>query len=232
VVKVFLRRDIRAAALVALALTYGCGEKAPSADTSNVAVAPTSAVAAPATAPAAPDTFRVAFETSKGTFTVQINRAWSPLGADRFYELVNSGYFTDVRFFRVVPGFVVQFGMHPDPKLNTTWRDKTIVDDSVTQSNKRGTIVFATRGPNTRANQFFINLADNGSLDAQGFSPLGLVTGDGMSVVDKIYSGYGEAPSQERIGNEGNAYLTKDFPKMDYIKSAKVVGAPVNAATR
>jgi peptidyl-prolyl cis-trans isomerase A (cyclophilin A) len=171
----------------------------------------------------APDSFRVAFETTRGNFAVDVLRSWSPRGVDRFYELVNSGYFTDVAFFRVLPGFVAQFGMHGDPAVNRRWSDRRIPDDQVRESNKRGTIVFATAGPNTRGNQFFINFADNTPLDAQGFSPFGRVV-EGMAVVDSIYAGYGEAPDQSRVAAEGNAYLKREFPRLDYIKSVRVVG--------
>ncbi len=171
----------------------------------------------------APESFRVAFETTRGTFVVDVIRAWSPQGVDRFHDLVNAGYFTDVAFFRVLPGFVAQFGMHGDPAVNRRWDDRPIPDDSVAQSNKRGTIVFATSGPNTRANQFFINYADNAGLDRQGFSPFGRVV-EGMRVVDSIYAAYGEAPDQSRIAAEGNAYLKREFPRLDYIKSARIVG--------
>lgn len=171
----------------------------------------------------APDLFRVAFETTRGPFVVDVTRAWSPRGADRFHQLVTDGYFTDVAFFRVLPGFVAQFGMHGDPNVNRRWESKPILDDPVVQSNKRGTIVFATSGPNTRGNQFFINYADNARLDGMGFSPFGRVV-EGMSVVDSIYSGYRETPDQARITTDGNAYLKREFPQLDYIKSARIVG--------
>ncbi len=178
----------------------------------------------------APDSFRVAFATTRGNFVVDVKRAWSPRGVDRFHDLVTSGYFTDVAFFRVLPGFVAQFGMHGDPNVNRRWTDRRIPDDRVVESNKRGTIVFATAGPNTRGNQFFINFADNTQLDGQGFSPFGRVV-EGMGVVDSIYSGYGEEPDQSRVAEEGNEYLKQYFPRLDYIKSARVVGAPPQAAT-
>jgi len=170
----------------------------------------------------APDTFKARFDTSAGAFTVEITRSQAPNGADRFYNLVKSGYFTDVEFFRVVPGFMCQFGIHPDPKVAAAWRGANIPDDAVKASNTRGAITFATAGPNTRTTQIFINFGNNTFLDGQGFAPLGKVT-QGMDVVDKIYSGYGETPRQDRIQNEGNAYLKKDFPKLDYIKSATIV---------
>jgi peptidyl-prolyl cis-trans isomerase A (cyclophilin A) len=177
---------------------------------------------------AAPDSFRVAFETTRGSFVVDVIRAWSPRGVDRFHELVNAGYFTDIAFFRVLPGFVAQFGMHGDPDIHRRWDAKPILDDPVAQSNKRGTIVFATSGPNTRRNQFFINYSDNARLDGLGFSPFGRVV-EGMSVVDSIYAGYGETPDQSRVAAEGNAYLKRTFPRLDYIKSARIV-SPASAA--
>jgi peptidyl-prolyl cis-trans isomerase A (cyclophilin A) len=179
---------------------------------------------------AAPDSFRVAFETTRGNFVVDVFRDWSPRGVDRFHELVSSGYFSDVAFFRVLPGFVAQFGMHGDPDVSQRWMEKRIPDDPVVQSNKRGTIVFATAGPNTRGNQFFINFSDNTRLDQMGFSPFGRVV-EGMSVVDSIYSGYGESPDQGRIAEEGNRYLKRNFPRLDYIKSARIVGAPRGPGT-
>jgi peptidyl-prolyl cis-trans isomerase A (cyclophilin A) len=209
----------RLVALAALSLVAACSPK-------ESAKPPAATTAASTTAP---DTFRVAFVTSRGPFTVEVDRALAPLGADRFYQLVTSGYFTDVRFFRVVPGFVAQFGMNGDPKVNDEWQKKTILDDSVKTTNARGTIVFATSGPNSRANQFFINLVDNTRLDGMGFAPFGRVT-DGMAVVDSIYSGYGEQPDQGQIGLKGNAYLTAAFPKLDYIKSATVVAGATAAA--
>jgi len=173
----------------------------------------------------APELFDVKFETTRGDFVVAVHRAWAPLGADRFYNLVKSGFFTSEAFFRVVPGFVVQFGLSPDPAVNRAWRSADIKDDPVKESNKRGTITFATAGPNTRTTQLFINFADNSGLDRQGFAPFGLVT-SGMDVVDKIYSGYGQQPDQGAITAQGSAYLQQNFPKLDTIKSATVVPAP------
>jgi cyclophilin family peptidyl-prolyl cis-trans isomerase len=167
----------------------------------------------------------VEFETSKGNFVVEATRSLSPLGADRFHTLVDSGYFDEARFFRVLPGFIVQFGMHADPAVYERWRTRTFMDEPVKVSNTRGTIVYAKppQPANSRSTQFFINLGDNtGSLDPQGFSPFGQVV-EGMEVVDKIFSGYGEEPNQGMIGTEGNAYLKKNFPKLDYIKSAKII---------
>ncbi|MDQ6700241.1 MAG: peptidylprolyl isomerase [Acidobacteriota bacterium] len=175
----------------------------------------------------APPVFRVNFETTKGPFTVEVTREWSPLGADRFYDLVKQGFFTDNRFFRVLPGFIVQFGINGDPGLSKKWKSATIDDDLVKQTNQRGYLSFATGGPLTRTTQLFINLADNKRLDKVGFSPFGKVV-SGMEVVDSLYSGYGEGaprgpgPDQARIEAEGNAYLQKDFPQLDFIKTAKI----------
>jgi len=175
---------------------------------------------AAATAPA-PDSFRVTFETSKGRFVVAVNKAWAPLGADRFYALVKSGFYDENRFFRVVPGFVVQFGLNDKPSVNAQWDEKRLVDDPVKASNDRGTLTFATEGPNTRAHQVFINLGNNARLDALGFAPIGRVV-QGMEVVDSIYSGYGEDPDQGAIQSLGNSYLKRSFPKLDYVKTATV----------
>jgi peptidyl-prolyl cis-trans isomerase A (cyclophilin A) len=177
----------------------------------------------------APDQFRVKFETSKGDFVIEVNRDWAPRGADRFYELVERKFFDDARFFRVVKGFVVQFGINKDPTVTKFWRDMTLVDDPVKQSNKRGTLSFATSGPNTRTTQVFINLADNARLDARGFAPFGRVV-EGMDVVSQLYAGYGDSPpmgyygpDQNKIEAEGNAYLERSFNRLDYIKTARVI---------
>ena len=170
----------------------------------------------------APAVFSAKFTTTKGDFVVEVTRAWSPRGADRFYNLVKYHFFDGAAFFRVVPGFVVQFGISPRPDIARVWQPATIPDDPVTQSNARGTLTFATGGPNTRTTQLFINLGNNANLDGQGFSPFGEVT-SGMAVVDQIYSGYGESPDQGRIQGEGKAYLEKEFPKLDTIKTAVVV---------
>jgi peptidyl-prolyl cis-trans isomerase A (cyclophilin A) len=175
----------------------------------------------------APATYKVNFDTSKGPIVVTVHRDWAPNGADRLYNLVKAGFYDDVRFFRVIPSFMAQFGIHGNPSVMAAWRGAQIKDDPVTKSNTRGMVVFATAGPNTRTTQLFINFKDNSSLDKQGFAPFGEVT-KGMDVVDKIYDGYGEGaprgkgPEQGRIQNEGNAYLTKEFPKMDFIKTATI----------
>jgi len=171
-----------------------------------------------------PEKFRVKFETSCGDFVVEVQREWAPQGADRFHELVKAGFYDECRFFRVVPGFVVQWGMNGDPAVYAKWKDKEIKDDKVTQSNREGMITFASRGPNTRTCQLFINLGDNERLDELGFAPFGKVV-EGLDVVKKITSEYGQRPQQPLIQEEGNAYLKKEFPKMDYIKKATVVPA-------
>lgn len=175
----------------------------------------------------APESFKAKFETTKGSFTIQVSRSLSPTGADRFYNLVKSGFFQDIAFFRVIPGFMSQFGIHGDPAVSAKWRDAKIGDDPVTGRNVRGTVTFAMAGPNTRTTQLFINLVDNTNLDGLRFSPFGKVV-DGMDVVDKLNGEYGEGaprgrgPDQGRIQTEGNAYLKKDFPNLDYIKFATV----------
>ncbi len=170
----------------------------------------------------APAKFLAKFETSKGDFVIEVQRDWAPKGADRFYNLVKNGYFTDVRFFRVIPNFMAQFGIHGDPKIAAKWDDANIQDEPVTQSNKRGMITYAKSNlPNSRSTQFFINFKDNSRLDASGFSPFGKVI-QGMEVVDQIHSGYGETPNQGRIQAEGNAYLMREFEKLDYIKKAAI----------
>jgi cyclophilin family peptidyl-prolyl cis-trans isomerase len=176
----------------------------------------------------APARFEVTVETTKGEFVLAIDRALSPLGVDRFYRLVSAGYFDDSRFFRVVPGFIAQFGIAGEPAIAQAWKDRAFADDSVRTSNVRGTIAFAMTGPNTRTTQLFISLVDNTRLDAQGFSPLGRVI-RGMDVVDRIYGGYGEnagggvrAGKQARMMNEGNAHLDRDFPLLDQLVRAYV----------
>jgi len=179
----------------------------------------------------APDTFQVKFTTTKGDFVVEVTRAWAPLGADRFYNLVKHGFFTDAAFFRVVPGFIIQFGLSADPNVNKVWRSANIRDDRVTERNSPGTITFATAGPNTRTTQLFINFGNNTFLDGQGFSPFGRVV-SGMDVVQKLYSGYGERPDQGAITTQGKAYLDKNFPNIDSIKTATLVPpAPAGGAT-
>jgi peptidyl-prolyl cis-trans isomerase A (cyclophilin A) len=170
----------------------------------------------------APATFRVRFDTTKGSFTVAVTRAWAPLGADRFYNLVKAGFYDEAGFFRVVRGFVVQFGLNADPQVNQAWERARIADDPVRESNRRGRLTFATAGPGTRTTQLFINTADNAGLDGQGFSPFGEVV-EGLSVVDTLYEGYGDGPNQELITNQGNVYLKAQFPRLDFIRTARVL---------
>lgn len=180
----------------------------------------------------APDVYEATFTTTKGDFVVQVTRSWAPNEADRFYNLVKHGYFNGVEFFRVVPGFVVQFGLTGSPAINKAWESANINDDPNTQTNAEGTITFAQTGsPNSRSTQVFINLTDNARLDhvQQGFAPFGQIT-SGMEVVKNLYGGYADAPTehQEEITNQGNSYLEKNFPKLDSIKSAKIT-SPVSA---
>lgn len=176
----------------------------------------------------APATYKAKFDTPKGSFVIQVTRAWAPTGADRFYNLVKNGFYDEGRFFRVIPGFMVQFGLSADPALNAKWRAARIQDDRVSQSNTRGMVTFATSGPNARTTQVFINFDDNNRLDGMGFAPFGKVI-SGMDVVDKLYSGYGEGapngrgPDQNRIQTEGNAYLTQSFPRLDHVTKASII---------
>jgi peptidyl-prolyl cis-trans isomerase A (cyclophilin A) len=173
----------------------------------------------------APAVYRASFATTKGTFVVTVHRAWAPLGADRFYNLVQAHFFDGNAFFRVLKGFVVQFGISPDPAVSKAWRTATIKDDPVKTSNTPGTIVFADAGPQTRTTQLFVNLGNNGSsLDGQGFAPFGKVT-SGMTVLKKLYGGYGEQASndQQLIETKGAAFLHKTFPKLDGIRTARIL---------
>jgi peptidyl-prolyl cis-trans isomerase A (cyclophilin A) len=175
----------------------------------------------------APASYKAKFDTSKGVFVIEVTRAWAPQGADRFYNLVKNGFFDNTRFFRVIPNFMVQFGISGDPALNTKWRVARIPDDRPAQSNTRGMVTFATSGPNARTTQVFINFKNNSRLDPLGFAPFGKVV-SGMNVVDALNGEYGEGapdgrgPDQMRLQTEGNAYLAKDFPRMDFIKKATI----------
>jgi peptidyl-prolyl cis-trans isomerase A (cyclophilin A) len=175
----------------------------------------------------APPVFKVKFVTTKGEFTMQVTREWAPRGADRFHALVKNGYYDDTGFFRVVGGFMAQFGIHGSGDVNNAWRNATIPDDPVTQSNTRGMVTYAMRGPNTRTTQLFINYADkNEQLNGKGFAPFGKVI-EGIEVVDSLYSGYGggppTGPNQARLQSEGNAYLKAEFKELDYIKTARII---------
>jgi peptidyl-prolyl cis-trans isomerase A (cyclophilin A) len=175
----------------------------------------------------APERYTVVLTTTKGDITIDVRRSWAPLGADRFYNLVKVGAYNEAAFFRVIDGFMAQVGLHGDPDVNRIWRSQRIPDDPVTQSNTRGMVSFATSGKNARVNQFFINTGNNARLDAMGFAPFGRARE--MDVVDQLYAGYGEGapagrgPRQQRIQLEGNAYLKREFPMLDYIRFARVV---------
>jgi peptidyl-prolyl cis-trans isomerase A (cyclophilin A) len=169
----------------------------------------------------APATYRVNLDTSRGPVVIEVTRADAPLGADRFYNLVKAKYFDGARFFRVIPGFMAQFGLAADPAVSKAW-DVPIQDDPVKTSNVRGTVSFAaTAAPNSRSTQLFINFGDNSRLDSSRFAPIGRVV-SGMENVDQIYSGDREKPDQGRIEAEGNTYLEKEFPQLDYIKTARI----------
>jgi peptidyl-prolyl cis-trans isomerase A (cyclophilin A) len=176
----------------------------------------------------APEVFKVKVSTSRGDFVVQVTREWAPLGADRFYNLVDAGFYDECRFFRVVAGFMAQFGINGDPAVSEKWRAAKLEDDPVKEKNTRGRITFATSGKDSRTTQLFINFGDNRRLDGMGFAPFGEVI-EGMEIVDKLHSGYGEGaprgkgPSQQQIQTEGNGYLKDGFPQLDFIKSAKIV---------
>jgi peptidyl-prolyl cis-trans isomerase A (cyclophilin A) len=183
----------------------------------------------------APETFQVKFTTTRGDFTVTVNRAWAPNGADRFYNLVKHHFFDNASFFRVHPAFIVQFGISAYPPVSAAWTNATIKDDPVKESNKMNFLTFATAGPNTRTTQLFINLADNSRLDKMGFAPFGKVT-EGSNVVEMLYEGYGEIPAMGGPGPEpgeiekqGKPYLDKNFPKLDSIKTTTLMGAAAEA---
>lgn len=178
----------------------------------------------------APASFKVKFHTTKGDFVVEVTRAWSPNGADRFFNMVKAGFYKDIAFFRAIDGFMVQFGISGDPKISAAWREASIMDDpSAGQSNTKGMVTFAKTGrPNSRTTQIFINYGDNNNLDPMGFTPFGKVV-EGMDVVDGLYKGYGEGaprgrgPDQQRVQQEGNTYLKADFPQLDYVNSAEII---------
>ena len=200
-------------------LAAGCGGKGRSSASPPKALLDPSKLTA-----TAPPRFTATFETTAGTFVVTVHRTWSPHGADRFYNLVKNGFYDGQKVFRVVPHFVVQFGISPYPEVSRAWQTADIPDDQVGKlHNRRGTVDFASAGPNTRTTQIFVNTADNLQLDAAGFTPIGEVT-SGMDAVDQLYSGYGDAPTQEqaRMAAEGNAYLEKQWPKLDTIESAAI----------
>jgi peptidyl-prolyl cis-trans isomerase A (cyclophilin A) len=200
---------------VALAVASGCGTSSPLQEPERWRAQ-------------APPIYRARFLTTKGEFVVEVQRAWAPLGADRFYNLVSAGFYDGVKFFRAVKGFMVQFGIHGQPAVSKRWSDAVIPDDPVMEANLRGFVTFATSGRDSRTTQVFINLVDNKRLDASGFSPFGKVV-SGMEVVDSLHMGYGEGPpngpgpDQEWIETQGNAYLEREFPALDAVKSATIV---------
>lgn len=224
----------RLIACMLVVLAAACDKSAAPADKSPAAAAAAPAAAAPAPPSDAllhpnvtkftaqgPDSFAVHVVTSRGAFDLTVHRKWSPKGADRLYYLFSNNYYDGIRFFRVISGFMAQFGMAGDTGVERAWKDLNLSDEPVTHSNKRGTLTFADAGPDTRSTQLFINYGNNSQLDGGGFTPVGEVT-NGMSVVDSLYSGYGESPDQTKINAEGNAYLMRDFPKLDYIVTAHV----------
>lgn len=204
----------------------------PAASLALIAASPAFSQSAKLTDPAAlneqaPATYKARFDTSKGVFVIEVNRAWAPQGADRFYNLVKNGFYDNVRFFRVIPGFMVQFGINGDPKVAGPWRTARIQDDQVRQSNTRGMVTYAMAGPHTRTTQVFINFGNNSALDRQGFAPFGRVV-SGMNVVDALNGEYGEGapqgrgPNQARLQMEGNAYLQKEFGRLDFVRKATI----------
>jgi len=204
--------------LLALA---GCSSEKPAPKEAAVVTPAPTPAPTEAPKPAAPS-YKVAFDTTKGSFIVEVHPEWAPIGAARFRELVEDKFFDGAGFFRVVPNFIVQFGLAADPGKTKKW-DNRISDDPVIRTNKRGTLTFATAGPNTRTSQLFINFKSNQILDDQGFAPFGEVIGAGMEVVDKITAQYGERPDQGAITAQGNAYLKPNFPNLDFIKKATIV---------
>jgi peptidyl-prolyl cis-trans isomerase A (cyclophilin A) len=220
-------RDV-ATLLTFVALLAACGGEGGGGGGGTPADSPLLDPASAAMNATAPDSYRARFETSRGDFVIEVQRALSPRGADRFYNLVTNGYYDGVRFFRVIDGFMAQLGLHGDPQVTARWRTASIPDDPVAASNTRGTVTFAmTSQPNSRTTQIFINFGDNVQLDGMGFAPFGQVV-DGMDVVDQLHSGYGEGapngqgPDQGRIQAEGNSYLEEDFPQLDYVIRATI----------
>jgi len=214
----------RSASSVVLAIIVVASIEACRRSSEGALLAPNTA----ALAQHAPDSFRVEFTTSKGKFVVKAFRAWAPNGVDRFYYLARNHFYDGERFFRAMPNFVVQFGLHGDPRVNDVWEDMRIPDDSVKQSNQKGFVTYAMGGPNTRTTQIFINLNDNKRLDPLGFAPIGRVI-EGMDVVEILYTGYGDGPprgkgpEQEKIRKQGDAYLKPGFPLLDYVTRTKLI---------
>jgi peptidyl-prolyl cis-trans isomerase A (cyclophilin A) len=211
--------------LLAAVFLAGCGGGSGSgaATSASTTATPAALLHPSALNKRAPQVFDLTFHTTKGDVVMTVHRSWAPRGADRLYNLARAHFFDGVEFFRVVPNFVVQFGISPDPAVSKAWRDATIPDDPVIRHNTRGTVSYAAAGPNTRTTQLFVNLGDNRSLDASGFAPVGSVT-SGMNVVDKLYGGYGDAPTshQSEMQTLGNAWLAENYPKLDRIESAEI----------
>lgn len=210
--------------LVLLVVCVGCGSERradTASDSGPAGVDAGRSDAGPTDSGAASGTYIVDFDTTAGSFAMEVDESWAPLGAARVRELVESGFYDGAKFFRVIPGFVVQFGLAADPAVSARWRDMRIADDPVMASNTRGTVSFATAGPGTRTTQLFINLVDNSSLDAMGFAPIGTIV-EGMANVDMINGEYGGMPSQARIQTEGDAYLSAEFPRLDGINAASI----------
>ena len=229
--------------LALLVCAFGCDKKETPPPVPQTAETPAAAPAPAAPAAAvnpkllspetfsekAPESYKAAFSTTKGDFVIEVTRSWSPNGADRFYNLVKNGFYDEVAFFRVVKGFMAQFGIHGRPEVNAKWFRANIADDQPTgHSNMPGTVTFATSGPGGRSTHIFINYGNNSQLDGPQFTPIGKLV-SGMEVVESLYAGYGDGPpygngvEQGRFNMEGNAYLQAEFPKLDYIKSAKLV---------
>ncbi len=221
-------RHLENVALLALLVLCSCDTQTSVPETTDTDSSPPELLMNPSQLnETAPSDFKVRFETTRGAFVVSVTRAWAPNGVDRFYNLVKAGFYKDIAFFRVISGFMAQFGIHGDPRVSTAWRMARITDDPVAQSNTRGRISFAMSGPNSRTTQLFINFVNNSALDGMGFSPFAEVT-EGMDIVDTIFAGYGEGaprgagPDQGRIQAEGNTYLKASFPSLDYILSAEI----------
>jgi peptidyl-prolyl cis-trans isomerase A (cyclophilin A) len=218
---------ICAAAAAAAGACQKSADKAPPAAANGGAAPDYRNPSDPGFAAQAPDSFRARFSTTRGDFVIAVHRAWAPLGVDRFYNLVRSGFYDGVRFFRVIPGFMAQVGIHGDTAVTAAWRERRIADDPVRRTNLRGMVTFATAGPGTRTTQIFINYRDNSRLDGMGFAPFGQVV-EGMAVVDSLYGGYGEGapagrgPDQFRLNVEGERYLARQFPRLDKINTATI----------
>jgi len=213
---------------VLLLVTVAVGAQSGSRDSSRAAdgsVRDTSKLKAPAQLiESAPGLFRARFATNIGPFVIEAHRDWAPLAADRFYNLVKNGFYDGNRFFRVLDGFMAQFGLNGDPEIQSAWQTANLMDEPPKQSNLRGYVTFTREsGPNSRYTMVFINVKDNSYLDADGFAPFGQVVA-GMDVVNKLYSGYGRTnvPDQRRIIREGNAYLQQEYPKLDFIRTATI----------